>query len=65
MKYAYITNTTFLDGEIAVEARAADGTLLFGFRTRNYWGWKDKARGWTPQEYIPVFQANRPAELRA
>lgn len=64
MEYAYITNKTFSGGEIAVEARAADGALLFGFRTRNYWGWRDQARAWAGLR-IPVFQANRPAEMRA
>lgn len=64
MKYAYITNKTFSDGEIAVEGRAADGTLLFGFRTRDYFGWRNKARDYTPSSRVPVFQSNRPAEVR-
>lgn len=65
MKYAYITKETFTDGEIAVEARTADGALIFGFRTRDYWGWQERARSWTPSRIVPVFQANRPAELRS
>jgi len=63
MKYAYITHKTFSDGEIAVQALSASGNLLFGFRTRDYWGWRDRARDWTPSGRIPVFQANRPARL--
>jgi len=65
MEYAYITNKTFADGEIAVEARTAEGALLFGFRTRDYWGWRNQARAWTPSGRVPVFQANQPAEVRA
>ncbi|GEM_PF-3488829 len=65
MEYAYITDNTFSDGEIAVEARTADGALLFGFRTRDYFGWRNKARDYTPASFVPVFQANRPAEVWA
>jgi len=65
MEYAYITNKTFPDGEIAVEARTAEGALLFGFRTRDSLGWRARARDLTPAGRVPVFQANRPAELRA
>jgi len=64
MKYAYITNHTFSDGEIAVEAKTASGSLLFGFRTRDYWGWRNQARVYTPASFVPVFQANKPAEVR-
>lgn len=64
MRYAYITNNIFSDGEIAVEARAADGALLFGFRTRDYFGWRNRAREYTPSSFVPVFQANRPAVVR-
>ena len=64
MEYAYITNRTFSCGEIAVEARTADGSLLFGFRTRDYFGWRDQARAWAGCR-IPVFQANKPAKLLA
>lgn len=64
MKYAYITKKNFSDGEIAVQARTAEGALLFGFRTRDYFGWRNQARDWTPASFIPVFQANRPAEVR-
>lgn len=65
MEYAYITNKTFPDGEIAVEARTAEGALLFGFRTRDFFGWRDRARDWTPTGCVPVFQSNRPAVFRA
>lgn len=65
MKYAYITKTIFSDGEIAVQARNAEGRLLFGFRTRDYFGWRNQARAWTPLGMVPVFQANQSAEMRA
>ena len=65
MKYAYITNNILSDGEIVVTARREDGSLIFGFRTRNYFGWRAQAHAWTPTGRVPVFQANKPAELRA
>jgi hypothetical protein len=65
MKYAYITTRTFSNGEIAVQARRSNGTLIFGFRVLNTLGWREQARACTPEGYVPVFQANKPAELRA
>jgi len=64
MKNLYITHRTFPDGEISVQGRTSKGELKFGFRTSDYFGWKDKARDWTPQNYMPVFQDNKPAALK-
>ena len=63
MKYAYISSTKLTNGEIIIESKRADGTLLFGFRTFNPWSWRNQALDWTPTGYIPVFQPNKPASL--
>lgn len=65
LKYAYITKRSLAFGEVCVEGRAADGRLLFGFRALDSVFWQDRARRYVPSAYIPVFQANRPAALRA
>lgn len=65
MKYLYITKQTFSDGEIAVQARTNEGALIFGFRTRDYFGWRNQARDWTPASFIPVFQASPLAKVLA
>lgn len=55
LNYAYITTKQFPDGEFVVSGRKADGSLLFGFRTRDYWGIRQKAALYTPSSYIPVW----------
>lgn len=59
--YCYITTTALGFGEIAVEGRAPDGRLLFGFRTMQdaFRSWRERARNYTPSRYIPVFDGVR------
>jgi hypothetical protein len=64
IKYCYITKTEFtnpvaVSPEFQVEGHDAGGRLLFGFRTSDYFGWRDAARAYTPGKYIPAF--DRPA----
>ena len=59
IKYCYITKTEFSPSfglqEYQVEGRDAAGHLLFGFRTSDFLGWKEKARRYTPRGYIAAF----------
>lgn len=63
MESLFITHTTFPDGEISVQGKTEDGSLKFGFRTRDYFGWRDKAREWTGGKYMPVFLSNKEGKL--
>ena len=64
LKYCYITKIEFRNAVVAspefqVEGHDADGRLVFGFRTSDYFGWMEAARAYTPKKYIPAF--GRPA----
>lgn len=59
----YITHRILVNGEVLVRAVDDNDCLIFGFRTRDYSGWMEQAKAWTPHTKIPVFQANRSIEL--
>lgn len=64
IKFAYITKTRFPCGEISVQAHTAMGRLVFGFRTRDAWGWQEKARTWAgTQGYVAAFGSRGPAPV--
>lgn len=63
LKYAYVSKETFPDGEISVMAQKSDGEIIFGFRTRDYWGWKEQARRWLPPQYVFVYKNDNYGKL--
>jgi len=56
MQRLYISHKILSDGEIVVQAKKVDGSLNFGFRTRDHFGWQTQARAWSG-EYLPTFLA--------
>ncbi len=54
----------FQTGEFQVEGRLADGSLVFGFRSSNTFGWKAEAARRVPSSCVPVWQANKPAQAQ-
>ncbi|MBU2750609.1 hypothetical protein HER14_06545 [Acidithiobacillus thiooxidans] len=67
IKYCYITKRQIYTNELCVEGKTANGHLLFGFFTQETYpgSWREQALRRVPSAYIPVFQANAPAKLRA
>lgn len=67
VKYCYITIRRLYENEFCVEGKKADGELIFAFYTMQTLPqiWREKAQRRVPSGYIPVFQANAPAKLRA